>query len=282
MESLFNTEQLLLRLKEFHTVTNIRISVFNSNFEEIVSYPLSRAEICDTIRLNKLAEHNCRKCDLEACRIASARKEPYIYRCHAGLTEIIAPLFLGNVVVGYIFFAHFLSYSNYNNAKKEILAACKGYNIDQAHLASMCEQMPLYNQNYLIAASHLLQAVATYLCMEKILYFKYETLPLKIDRYIRSNLDSDLSVGAICNKFKVGKTQLYDIVKKLYGMGVAEVVRKMRMDYARELLQTNPDTPIYEVASKCGYTEYNYFIAAFRKTVGISPKQFALSQRNSN
>ena len=74
-------------------------------------------------------------------------------------------------------------------------------------------------------------------------------------------------------KFEIGKTQLYEIAKQNYGVGIAEHIRILRIEKAKQLLENNR-LPLAEIASQCGYKDYNYFITVFKRVVGISPKKY--------
>lgn len=56
MISTFNLEKLSSLLRDFYTVTHIRITVFDENFNEIASYPNRRAEFCRLIRQDEGGE----------------------------------------------------------------------------------------------------------------------------------------------------------------------------------------------------------------------------------
>ena len=81
--------------------------------------------------------------------------------------------------------------------------------------------------------------------------------------------------AGIAEKFEIGKTQLYEIAKKNYGIGIAEHIRFLRIEKAKRLLEDN-NLPLAEIASLCGFKDYNYFITVFKRVVGISPKKYCL------
>ena len=54
-------------------------------------------------------------------------------------------------------------------------------------------------------------------------------------------------------------------------MGIAEYIRKLRIDRARQLLAEQTDLSLAEIAYKCGFSDYNYFITVFKKMVGAPP-----------
>ena len=51
----------------------------------------------------------------------------------------------------------------------------------------------------------------------------------------------------------IGKTQLYELSKQLYGCGIAEKIRQLRMDKAKQLLLEHKKMPLSEIASECGF-----------------------------
>ena len=84
MISSFNLDKLEDLLKDFYTLTQIRITVFDDKFHELTAYPKSPASFCQLIRTDARAEEACHQCDQQACKTASSRRAPYTYRCHAG------------------------------------------------------------------------------------------------------------------------------------------------------------------------------------------------------
>ena len=91
MISVFNIEQLQKLLIDFYRISNNRITVFDRDLTELVSYPEQCAPFCQIIRGTKEGRLACAACDRDACAADSKRTSTHIYRCHAGLTEAIMP-----------------------------------------------------------------------------------------------------------------------------------------------------------------------------------------------
>jgi len=95
----------------------------------------------------------------------------------------------------------------------------------------------------------------------------------EILRYIRANLDGDLSVSALCRKFNTNRTTLTDTIKELTGQTPAQYVLSERLGQTRsELLFTA--IPVAEIAEKYGFDDPNYYIRAFKKKYGTTPLQY--------
>lgn len=277
MISTYNLTKLNSLLKDFFTLTHIRITVFDETFRELAAYPADISHFCRVIRTDKTAELKCRQCDKHACETASGRRSPYIYRCHAGLTECIAPLSLGNIVIGYLFFGQAFAYENHEEGWKAVQTLCRSYQLDWSDLKQACREQPVISEDYISSASNILMAVASYLCMERMAIIRHKELPVQIDEYILAHFTEDISVSSICQHFQIGKTYLYEIGKQSYGMGIAEYIRGLRLEKARTLLIEQPELHIDEIASCCGFNDYNYFITMFKREFGMPPKRLRLT-----
>ncbi|MBD9009716.1 MAG: AraC family transcriptional regulator [Clostridiales bacterium] len=53
-------------------------------------------------------------------------------------------------------------------------------------------------------------------------------------------------------------------------MGVAEYIRKKRLEYACSMLKSG-ELSVAEVSEKAGFSDYNYFSRLFKKHYGVSP-----------
>lgn len=274
MISSFDLIKLKLVLKDFYNMTRIRITVFDDFFHELAAYPEQPALFCQIIRSDEQAAAQCHHCDTQACKTAAKRRSLYTYRCHAGLTESITPIIIGNIIIGYLFFGHVFSYASYEEGWEQILEFCKNYRIDVLKLEAACRELPVISKNYISSASHIMQAVASYLCMERMATLRQQELPVQIDEYIQTHFTEKLSASQLANQFGIGKTQLYEIAEQNYGVGIATYIRNLRIEKAQRLLLEQSRLSLAEIAVECGFSDYNYFITVFKRVVGMPPKAY--------
>lgn len=274
MISKFDLTKLSSLLKDFYMLTKIRITVFDDAFTELVAYPAEIAPFCQVIRTDSIAWKECKKCDMDACGVASRRHSPYIYQCHAGLTESIVPLYHENIMIGYLLFGHVFAHPTHEEGWAVIKELCSDYNVDMSRLKDACYELPIIHEEYILSASHILKAVASYLCLERMVDLKQTELPVRIDEYITEHYLEDIKAQTLCEYFNIGRTSLYDIAKQNYGVGIAEHIRNLRIKKAKTLLVKHPELRIIEVATLCGYNDYNYFITMFKRVVGMPPNQY--------
>ena len=274
MLSTFDRVKLQELLRDFYTITRIRITVLDDGFQELAAYPRERPAFCRLLRENVAARAACARCDREACAQAARRREAYTYVCHAGLTESIMPLWEGGAAVGYLLFGHVFCYTSPEEGWREVERRCRGYRVDLRALRTACLERPLISAAYIGAAAHILQAVAAFLRMERIAVLRQTPLPAQIDAYVSAHYMEKLDAAALCRRFGLGKNRLYAIFRQNYGRGVAEHIRALRLEAACRLLREEQELSVAQVAERCGFSDYNYFITAFKQSTGLPPLQY--------
>lgn len=270
MISAFDLEQLLDVLKDFYRITRIRIAVFDEQFRELIAYPEHRPAFCQLIRSCEAGRRGCALCDQNAGRIASKQRSAYIYRCHAGLTEAIMPLYVGDVLAGYLLFGHIFAYGSHDAGWQVIRHFCKDYPLDFADLEAACRAMPMRDADYIKSAARILHATASYLALERVAVLRQDTAAARLDEYLNDHYTEALDTHSICQALQLGRTRLFQLCRQMYGVGPAERIRTLRIGRAKELL-TQQEMSVADVGQACGYSDVSYFIAVFTKAEGLPP-----------
>lgn len=274
MVSVFNLKELEHLLEDFYRITQIRITVFDDRFQEIVSYPDSRPGFCRMIRSCEEGRSACAKCDADACAYAAKQNKTHIYRCHAGLTEAIMPLHVGKVLVGYLLFGHVFAYDSPEKGWEIIKKCCSPYPVDPQDLEASLADMPLISHDYIRSAARVLHMTASYLVMERMATLQEDTTAAKLDLYLSKHYTDPITAESLCDVLNIGRSKLFKLSQELYGCGIQQQIRKLRMEKARELLLDRPELSINDIASECGYGDYNYFISVFSRSVGRPPNLY--------
>lgn len=279
MVSTFNITTLKELLKNFYTITHIQITVFDETFQEIVAYPEKIPPFCSIIRTSQIGHENCLACDKAACLKAKETRKVHTYQCHAGLTESIAPIILGNIVIGFLIFGHIAPCADMDQGWRMIRECCKNYPIDLELLESAYADRRYFSDEYISSASEIMNAVASYLCISHMAKLKLDSLPIQIDHYINAHLSEELNNSILCTQFEISRTKLYQISENNFGMGIADYIRKTRISHAAHLLETT-SLPINQVASAVGISDYNYFTKVFKKQIGFTPRDYQKQLEN--
>ena len=92
-------------------------------------------------------------------------------------------------------------------------------------------------------------------------------------KYIRERLSDRLTMQELVNTACMSQASFYRYFKREMGMSPIEFVVKERVKFAKTLLK-NQRIQINQVCYEAGFENCNYFIRAFKKIEGITPKQY--------
>ena len=104
----------------------------------------------------------------------------------------------------------------------------------------------------------------------------YSAVTKEIISYIDFHYTEDLNLNYFAGMFNMSKTYLSNLFKKETGVTLTDFIHQVRMRKAITLINSSA-LPITAIATACGYNDINYFIRVFKRTYGLSPKQYQKS-----
>ncbi|MBR4457484.1 MAG: helix-turn-helix domain-containing protein [Clostridia bacterium] len=91
--------------------------------------------------------------------------------------------------------------------------------------------------------------------------------------YIAQHAEEDLPLERLAACFALSPSHHSRTFRKATGFGVREYLISLRIRRACDLLLTT-DLTVTEIANRCGFSDPNYFGDAFRKSTGLSPRNY--------
>ncbi len=273
--------ELLSLMADFYKLAHVRIVVLDEEFMEVAAYPDRHSRFCRELRKDKRALAMCNECDYNACMMAKKSKQRYIYKCYAGLTEAVAPIIVDEKIAGYIMLGQILQVENQDEAWKKIEPYIKSFDLNYTQIKNLYFKKRNYSYDKIVSISKIMEACAAYLLLYKKIIFNDDTVARKVDEYIQKNIFKELNVDKICSDLSISRVKLYNVCERTYGMGIAEYIRKIRVDASQKLL-IKTDFKIGEIADKCGFYDYNYFTKVFKKYVGLTPRDYRKKYKNES
>ncbi len=96
----------------------------------------------------------------------------------------------------------------------------------------------------------------------------------KINALIKANLeDENFDTNTLCKAMSLSRTQLFRRVKSLIKEAPANHIKMMRLQKAKELLETT-DSTVSEITFKTGFQTVSHFTKIFKKQYGIVPSAY--------
>lgn len=91
-------------------------------------------------------------------------------------------------------------------------------------------------------------------------------------RYIKENLDKDISIRTLANFLCVSPSKLKRVFSKYSALSLHKFVLAVKTEKAKELLKSGLSSK--EVSRRLGFDNQNYFSAVFKRETGKSPSAF--------
>jgi AraC-like DNA-binding protein len=275
MDVIWSQNRMQELLHSFFILKKIRIGFFDLEGREIVAYPSAKSGFCSLIRGSGEGDDACKKCDRNAFRKAAASHKTYIYQCHTGLTEAIAPIITSDEKrIGYLMFGQLRQPEREDERSWTELRRKTGrFCPDMEKLKAAYSGLTVLRLDEIRACADILQALASYVWLDNYIRIQNEPLSSRVKTWISGNLDGDLSLAGIAREFGVGKTTLCKAVKRDLGLTVNELLKTTRIERAKQLLQSGKQ-PVAEIAEQVGIFDYNYFTKVFKEETGVPPSIF--------
>ncbi len=92
--------------------------------------------------------------------------------------------------------------------------------------------------------------------------------------FMRTNLVRPISVKEMAASVQLSPSHLRQLFKAETGTSLARYLRELRMQRAKELLETT-FLSVKQVAAKVGVASISHFVTDFKKSCGTTPTQYA-------
>lgn len=98
----------------------------------------------------------------------------------------------------------------------------------------------------------------------------------KIVTYMRNNIRRNLKREDVCKEFSICATSLENMFKKIKNQSAMKYFSDLKVDVAKKLIRENTYN-FTQIAEILGYNTQHYFSAVFKKSVNMTPSEYAIS-----
>lgn len=112
--------------------------------------------------------------------------------------------------------------------------------------------------------------------IQKNMYGKYREEIIKIQYYVRDNLDKIIDIPTAAAYVNMSESYFSHIFKKEVGIGFIDYVNNEKIQKAKELIISS-NYKVYEVSDMLGFQNSTYFTILFKKVTGLSPLDYKKS-----
>ena len=273
MNVLFNSNRLSELLNNLQLLTGIWVNIFDADGKDIRLFG-NAVSFCQHIQADPEGRRRCEDCDARAVEKCAALGRAYQYRCHAGLKEIVVPIYDQGVPIAYMVFGQLLDDTPQKQQWEATVKTLGWYGGDMLELKDAFGQIRQYSEREIKAFTEILEALTHYVLLEGMIHSAQYTDQQKLEMYIDQHYMEKLSLKQISRDLNMGTTKLCAVAKKLSGDGsVTRLISQRRVQAAKRLL-LREDIPISSVAERVGFSDYNYFTKIFKAIEGVTPSAY--------
>ena len=207
---------------------------------------------------------------------ARARKlsRPFIKKCHAGVSELVVPVFIGGLHSGTIFLGPFLADDDAPPSLSSPSATARG-NLPRRPGSEIRKLGKFVS----VMAGFAAQAGEALMLREQESRARSEPVRRAL-RFAAEHYGSPVTVAEVAAKAYLSASRFAHLFSEEMGIPFHQYLNSLRINRARNLL-THTSLKILDVAAQCGFCNQNYFASVFKKAVGDSPRNFRRKQQDS-
>ncbi|WP_179215818.1 AraC family transcriptional regulator [Paenibacillus sp. MY03] len=106
-------------------------------------------------------------------------------------------------------------------------------------------------------------------------------LSKQIIQYLERNISSKITLDDLCDHFNISRTQINILFKRSVGIGIIAYLNQMKIEHAKKYIREESFN-LTEISNLLGYSSVHYFSRHFKKTVGMTPSEYARTIKARN
>lgn len=240
--------------------------------------------VCNLIRSASKGIDRCFQCDWEHKQIALRRKKGLRYLCHAGLLEIIVPIYVNGEFIALVMGGQILVGPPTNKRFNALLARIKDLDIDPEILRKKYFQSPFIDKKKTKYIVELVQFYVDYFCEMgvrlKIANNTYSEGVQKAKEYVDKHFREPIKLDLVADQVFLTPAYLSYLFKKETGMNLMHYLQVVRINETKQLLEKT-HMKITKIALHAGFNDLTHFFRVFKKFEKCTPGQFREDIRKS-
>lgn len=232
---------------------------------------------------SRIMEHSkgARKCvgmtDLRIIECQKYRK-PLISRCHAGLCDIVIPIFAGDDYLGCLCAGQLLDHMPDEAEQKAILKNLEFLHLSANDLQAYYDTTRIFTKEELEGLIELLQLIVAYICETygrlKFLESMTHSDPVTTaEHYIQKHYMQKLTVRGIAKSIGMSESYFQHKFTEQTGQSPINYLNSYRIAKVIELLNDS-NMNIADMAYVSGFRSISHFNKIFRKVTGKKPSDY--------
>lgn len=271
--------QLFHLMKDYSLAVGICFFIADINGDRQSAIPESHC-LCEKIKSTAKEKAACENCQMHQMIRPIKNGSINKYLCHAGFTHVPLPVYINNILVGYIIIGRLAEIQNLSL-------------LEENQTSMLYDQL---NTETYFSAERLEKVVDLFVNLaqstlttsnpkrkidvgqlrdvnEMIETFPKKTEIVNAVKYIEKNLHRKICLEEVANKVYLSQYYFSKLFKKELGMNFVTYLKYQRVIKAKEFLR-HSNLSIDDIARRVGFSQTSYFCKSFRDITSKSPSSF--------
>ncbi|MDR3174637.1 MAG: PocR ligand-binding domain-containing protein [Treponema sp.] len=286
---IFYNEEVERYIESFVTCFNVRFVILSLEFEDMITgSPHVVSPYCHLVRykLHKLTtclhqnRQGCRRCQKESQNGTA----PFVYRCYAGLNEVVIPIIVNGRHIGYAMIGQFRTYNDDRSAPEipgELIDMCGKLGLDGA-LRKTWDELPLYDRKTTESMVNLFYVLINFIVMREYLDVHQPDLTEKILRWLDNHITDAIELDALASAMRCSRSTISHTIKRRLGISFRQLCAQKKVYRFEKIIAVEPSLTIAEAARRVGYDDPLYFSRLYKRIRFITPSTYVKSVRDNS
>ncbi|MDR0933037.1 MAG: PocR ligand-binding domain-containing protein [Victivallales bacterium] len=272
---LFLSDEVQALIDHFAAALELRVTFFSIDGEELRrGLHMRNSDYCAIVQHELETLNACLQMDSVKRAEAVAKRGIIEYRCHAGLREAIAPIFIHDQLAGFMMSGQ---YRIDDEVPECMLRRCKNAGQKQ-RLSNAFYKLPKFQPEKLKNLLGLFSMLIDYIVVRELAVLQSDRLRREIDRYIDLHCTEDIRLPVMARKLGRSVSSISQFLRYNYQTSFKDLLIERRLKKAEEFWRANPNATVGETAFASGFADQFYFSRVFKKRRGIPPGEYRNKQ----
>lgn len=216
----------------------------------------------------------------DTTRRAEQEGHPFVQVCRAGVAEVIVPVYHGQQYLGAVFLGQARTEAVEAGGFPHVWKAVAGAGINRRRLRAAYEALPTIPEAQLLRLGQFLNAAIRGIAGDLSEAAFVREVRLQHAPAVRRALDilaqeRDYAVAekAMAARVHLSVSHFSRLFRRVMDQSYSDYVTALRIREAQNLLHQT-DTPISDIARRCGFGRQSYFSRRFKLMTGMTPTQY--------
>jgi len=284
-ERLVQSRQFAEFASIIHQTWAIPVAVYDAPGGEIrrlASLESSDSPLCKYLWKLPGIWDRCRECDRRHLPKAIKSRQGLRYTCHAGLVDLIVPVFSNDRHVANLVCGQLLPTPASESGFRTFCSKNRDLKLKKSEARKAYFAAPYLPRKQVQGMLRLLAFFAEHICDVDNRLFEMRQLagsdPVeRAKQFIEDHFDEPLSLPQVAENSHLSTWHFSTRFSKTVGVSVTEYIQQVRIREVKRLLRHTSD-PITRLALQCGFNSVCQFNRVFRKLVGCTPRQYRMGE----